>query len=97
MLAGAMLLCLADFGAVMTVPVNAAGSMRVIRRVSATTDAYSVPCAPATSASVGPDFAPFTTITGMSVAASTPAGTWMCPVALRPGDAVAVPTVISAA
>ena len=39
-------------------------------------DAYSVPCAPETRASTGPGFAPLTTTTGMSVAASTPAGTW---------------------
>jgi hypothetical protein len=37
------------------------------------------------------------TITGMLVAASTPAATWMNPVAFCPLRAVAVPTVKSAA
>ena len=38
-------------------------------------EAYSVPCEPATSASVGPGLAPLITMTGMLAGASTPAGT----------------------
>src|SRR5262249_43256031 len=56
-------------------------------------EAYSVPCAPETSARTGPGFAPRTTATGIEVAASTPAGTSRKPVAFCPGAAVALPTV----
>src|SRR5579864_3612849 len=56
-------------------------------------DAYSVPCAPETSASTGPGLAPWKTTTGIEAAASTPAGTSRVPVAFCPGAAVAVPTV----
>src|SRR3954463_6455668 len=60
-------------------------------------DAYSVPCAPATSASVGPGRAPLTTMTGMLAAVSLPAATAITPFARVPGRAVAVPMVRSAA
>ena len=60
-------------------------------------DAYSVPCAPETNASVGPGFEPLMTMTARLAAASTPAGTARAPVAFSPGRAVAVPTVTSAA
>src|SRR5580704_18139781 len=76
-----------------TVPESSAGSSAGISFSSAMMDAYSVPWAPETSANTGPDFAPFTTTTGMSETASTPAGTWRKPVAVWPGAAVAVPTV----
>ena len=56
-------------------------------------DAYSVPCAPASSASTGPGRAPLTTMTGIDSAASLPAATSMAPTAICPGAAVAVPTV----
>jgi len=56
-------------------------------------EAYSVPCAPETSASTGPGLFPRTTTTGIEVAASTPAAISKVPVAFCPGAAVAVPTV----
>ena len=56
-------------------------------------DAYSVPCAPASSASTGPGLAPLTTMTGIDSAASLPAGTSMPPAAVCPGAALAVPTM----
>src|SRR4051812_50107496 len=55
-------------------------------------EAYSVPCAPETSASTGPGLLPRTTTTGIEVAASTPAAISRVPVAFCPGAAVAVPT-----
>ncbi len=64
-----------------------------MRRSTATIEAYSVPCSPATIASTGPAFAPWTTTTGMRSAASTPAGTSIAPAAFWPRAAVAVPTV----
>ena len=75
------------------VPEISAGFSRPMSFSSAMIEVYSVPCAPATSASTGPGFAPFTTATGMLRAASTPAGTSMEPVAFCPRVAVAVPTV----
>src|SRR5580765_1236272 len=80
-------------GTIMTVPETCAGSSIWITFSSAIMEAYSVPCAPETSASTGPGLAPRTTTTGMEVAASTPAGTSRMPVAFWPGAAVAVPTV----
>src|SRR6266568_4312125 len=56
-------------------------------------EAYSVPCAPETSASVGPGFVPRTTTTGICVPGSLPAGTLRYPVTFSPGFADAVPTV----
>ncbi len=80
-------------GTMINAPDSAWGSAACASFCSAMIDAYSVPCAPAISASVGPGFAPFTMMTGIPIAASTPAGTWMYPVAFWPGAAVAVPTV----
>ena len=51
-----------------------------------------MPCAPATIARTGPGLAPCTTDTAMFVAASTPAGTAITPVAFCPLAAAAVPT-----
>src|SRR5262249_51763688 len=79
-------------GTRMTVPEISAGSRRPINSSIAMMDAYSVPCAPATSARTSPGFAPWTTTTGMSSAASEPAGTASTPVAFWPGLAEAVPT-----
>ena len=56
-------------------------------------DAYSVPCAPATRARVGPGFAPQITATGIFVPTSLPADTSMKPVTVCAVTAVAVPTV----
>src|SRR5438094_418481 len=80
-------------GTMITVPESADGSIRSITFSSAMIDAYSVPCAPETSASTGPGFAPFATTTGILSAASTPAGTSIVPYAFCPGAAVALPTV----
>ena len=77
----------------MTVPEISAGFSIPINFSSAMIEVYSVPCAPATSASTGPGFAPWKTATGMLRPASTPGGTSMVPVALCPRAAVAVPTV----
>src|SRR6266545_6661893 len=60
--------------------------------VTATIDAYSVPCAPETSARTGPGFVPRTTATAMDVPGSTPAGTSIVPKTFFPATAVAVPT-----
>src|SRR5439155_26728202 len=59
---------------------------------SATSDVYSVPWLPATSATTGPGRVPLTTAMGRSVAESTPAGTRMAPLATCPRLALAVPT-----
>src|SRR5579863_1097346 len=56
-------------------------------------DAYSVPCKPDTSARTAPGLEPRITATGIEVAASTPPGTSMKPVAFSPGAADAVPTL----
>ena len=71
------------------VPDNAAGSSRSITRSNAMIDEYSVPCAPATSASTGPGCTPYATTTGMLSAASDPAGTSIVPAAFCPGMALA--------
>ena len=65
-----------------TVPDSCFASMPVISFSSAMIDAYSVPCAPARSASTGPALAPCATATGIDIAASLPAGTSMAPVAV---------------
>ncbi len=80
-------------GTRMTVPDTSAGSSVSISRSIAMIEAYSVPCAPATRASTGPGRVPRTTATGMSSAASEPAGTASTPVAFWPEFAEAVPTV----
>src|SRR5438067_8502289 len=80
-------------GTMMTVPEISVGFSIPINFSSAMIEVYSVPCAPATSASTGPGFAPWKTATGMLRPASTPGGTSMVPVALCPRAAVAVPTV----
>jgi hypothetical protein len=69
-------------GTRITVPEISAAFSRSISRSTAMIEAYSVPCDPATMASAGPGLAPCTTTTGMLVAASTPAGTSMNPVAV---------------
>src|SRR5216683_6296933 len=80
-------------GTRMTVSVTCAGSRAAISFSIAMMETYSVPCAPETSARTLPGLAPFTTTTGMLVAASTPAGTSRVPVDFSPGAAEAVPTV----
>ena len=80
-------------GTTMTVPEISAGLSSCISFSSAMMDAYSVPCAPATRARVGPDFEPRITATGIFVPASLPAETSMNPVTVYPVTAVAVPTV----
>ena len=79
-------------GTTISVPASCAASTAAGSCSSAMIDAYSVPCAPAMSASTGPGRAPFTTTTGIERAASTPAGTSMVPAAVCPGAALAVPT-----
>src|SRR5437016_3880806 len=54
-------------------------------------EVYSVPWAPETRARTGPRFSPLMTMTGIFVAASTPAGTSKYPVDFCPGAAEAVP------
>ncbi len=66
-------------GATITEPDSVFGSMRAIRRVNATVEAYSVPWLPATNATTLPGRAPWITATGKSVAASLPAGTCRSP------------------
>ena len=80
-------------GTMITVPESCAGSSSAISFSSATIEAYSVPWAPATSASTRPGLAPCTTTTGMFVPASLPGGTAMTPMAFCPRLAFAVPTV----
>src|SRR6266436_9103762 len=80
-------------GTRMTVPVTWAGSRAAMSFSMAMIETYSVPCAPETSARTLPGLAPFTTTTGMLVAASTPAGTSRVPEDFSPGAAEAVPTV----
>src|SRR6266851_8161529 len=80
-------------GTRMTVPVTCAGSRAAMSFSIAMMETYSVPCAPETSARTLPGLTPFTTTTGMLVAASTPAGTSRVPVDFSPGAAEAVPTV----
>src|SRR6266511_2458816 len=75
-----------------TVPESVAGSSAWMSFVTATIDAYSVPCAPETSARTGPGFVPRTTATAMDVPGSTPAGTSIVPKTFFPATAVAVPT-----
>src|SRR4029079_11102158 len=79
-------------GTRMTVPRTACGSSSWISRSTATIEAYSVPCAPETTASTGPGFAPLTTATGIERAASAPAGTSIAPRPTVPRAADAVPT-----
>src|SRR6476620_7804593 len=79
-------------GTRITVPERTAGSIAETSLETATTDAYSVPCAPDTSARTGPGFVPRITATSIRVAASTPAGTSMAPYTRLPATAVAVPT-----
>src|SRR6476661_8956964 len=79
-------------GTRITVPERMAGSIAETSLETATTDAYSVPCAPDTSARTGPGFVPRITATSIRVAASTPAGTSMAPYTRLPATAVAVPT-----
>src|SRR3954451_22467132 len=79
-------------GTRMIVPERSAGLTASINCSTATIDAYSVPCAPATTASTGPGRVPCTTTTGMSYPASDPAGTLIAPYARVPRCAVAVPT-----
>src|SRR5947209_12553374 len=79
-------------GTTITVPETCVGSRLPISPSSAMMDAYSVPCAPETSASVGPGLLPRTTTTGICVAASDPAGTSIVPVTFCPASAVALPT-----
>ena len=62
-------------GRTMTVPESACGSIFAESRVSATTDAYSVPWLPAMNATVLPGLSPRITATPIVVAASEPAGT----------------------
>src|SRR5262249_38612830 len=81
-------------GTRMTVPDTSAGSSRSMSFSTATIEAYSVPCAPATSASTGPGFVPVTTATGIARAGSEPAGTARTPVAFWPDAADAVPTAM---
>src|SRR5258708_22078114 len=80
-------------GTRMTVPVTCAGSRAAMSFSMAMIDTYSVPCAPETRARTLPGLAPFTTTTGMLVAASTPAGTSRVPEDFSPSAAEAVPTV----
>ena len=80
-------------GTMTSVPDSADASTAAGSFSSAMIEAYSVPCAPASSASTGPGLAPLTTITGIDSAASLPAATSMAPTAICPGAAVAVPTV----
>src|SRR5712692_4937905 len=80
-------------GTRMTVPVTWAGSRAAMSFSMAMMETYSVPWAPETRARILPGLAPFTTTTGMLVAASTPAGTSRVPVDFSPGAAEAVPTV----
>src|SRR6266478_8038560 len=80
-------------GTRMTVPVSCAGSRAAMSFSMAMMEVYSVPCAPETSARTLPGLAPFTTTTGMLVAASAPAGTSRVPVDFSPGAADDVPTV----
>src|SRR3954469_9207768 len=80
-------------GTRINVPDRSAGLTASISCCTATMEAYSVPCAPDTIASTGPDFAPCTMATGMSYPASEPAGTFSTPYAFCPRCAVAVPTV----
>src|SRR5229473_1806458 len=80
-------------GTRMTVPVTCSGSRSEMSFSMAMMDVYSVPWAPETRARILPGFAPFTTTTGMLVAASTPAGTSRVPEDFSGGAAEAVPTV----
>src|ERR1043166_7106311 len=84
-------------GSMITVPEICAGSKLPIKPSRAMMEAYSVPCAPETNASVGPGLFPRMTATGIWVAASDPAGTSMVPVTFCPASAVAVPTVTAEA
>jgi hypothetical protein len=77
----------------MTGPEISAGLSSCISFSSAMMDAYSVPCAPATRARVGPGFGPRITATGIFVPTSLPAETSMNPGTVCPVTAVAVPTV----
>src|SRR3979411_373277 len=80
-------------GTMMTVPEISAGLSSCITFSSAMMDAYSVPCAPATRARVGPGFGPRITATGIFVPTSLHADTSMNPVTACPVTAIAVPTV----
>ena len=52
-------------GTRMTVPAITFGSRMPTSRLTATIDAYSVPCEPLTSAKTGPERTPWITATGM--------------------------------
>src|SRR5439155_26204101 len=80
-------------GTRISVPESCDGSTASMSSSTARIEAYSVPCAPDTTASTGPGRAPLITATPMSVAASDPAGTLRTPRAFWPRDAVAVPDV----
>src|SRR6266478_1193163 len=80
-------------GTRMTVPMTCAGSRAAMSFSMAMMETYSVPWAPETRARTLPGLAPFTTTTGMLVAASTPTGTSRVPEDFSPGAAEAVPTV----
>ena len=79
-----------------TVPVSCVASISAISFSSAMIEAYSVPCAPASSASTGPALAPCATAIGIDSAASLPAGTSIAPVAVCPRDALTLPAVKTA-
>src|SRR6266852_4836294 len=79
-------------GTRMTVPVTGRGRGAMSFSM-AMMETYSVPWAPETRARILPGLAPFTTTTGMVVAASTPAGTSRVPADFSPAAAEAVPTV----
>ncbi len=83
-------------GRMITVPESCFASISAISFSSAMIDAYSVPWAPASSASTGPALAPCATAIGIDVAASLPAGTSIAPVAVMPRDAFTLPTVNTA-
>src|SRR5579862_1465608 len=83
-------------GTTITAPDNSTGFKLCASLAIATTEAYSVPCEPATRAIVGPGFFPLITTTGMLDAGSDSLGTSKIPTALSPGLATAVPTDRSA-
>src|SRR5207237_8162586 len=78
-------------GTRITVPAIWDGSSRLMSFSIAMMEVYSVPWAPETRARTGPRFSPLMTMTGIFVAASTPAGTSKYPVDFCPGAAEAVP------
>src|SRR5262245_37273175 len=84
-------------GTRITEPDSGCGSSCSISLSTAMIEAYSVPCEPATTASTGPGLAPWTTVTGMLVAAPAPAGTSRKPWTFWPRSARAVPTPMGCA